>query len=68
VGLYLQALETTSVVSELARVAREEQALLQECLELLSRFSSLQVYFLSFFVGHTLPLFWILIESFVVGC
>jgi hypothetical protein len=67
VGLYLQALETTSVVSELARVAREEQALLQECLELLSRFSSLQVYFFSFFVGHTLPLFWILIESFVVG-
>jgi hypothetical protein len=52
VGLYLQAQETTSVVSELASVAKEEQALLQECLELLSRFSSLQVYFLCVCVPH----------------
>ncbi|KAK3146827.1 hypothetical protein QOZ80_3BG0272820 [Eleusine coracana subsp. coracana] len=35
--------ETTSVVSELVRVAREEQALLQDCLDLLSQFSTLQV-------------------------
>ncbi|TVU46337.1 hypothetical protein EJB05_05863, partial [Eragrostis curvula] len=37
------AQETALVVSELVRVARDEQALLQECLDLLSRFSSLQV-------------------------
>ncbi|KAK3150073.1 hypothetical protein QOZ80_3AG0227510 [Eleusine coracana subsp. coracana] len=34
--------ETTSVVSELVRAAREEQALLQDCLDLLSQFSTLQ--------------------------
>ncbi|CAM0876931.1 unnamed protein product [Alopecurus aequalis] len=37
------AQDTAVVISELVRVAREEQALLQECLDLLGRVSALQI-------------------------
>ncbi|KAL6637370.1 hypothetical protein ACP70R_024942 [Stipagrostis hirtigluma subsp. patula] len=39
----LMAQDAALLITELAHVAREEQALLHECLELLSRFSALQV-------------------------
>jgi hypothetical protein len=41
--LSLQAQDVALLISKLVRVAREEQAMLQECVELLSLVSALQV-------------------------